>query len=369
MPIGAQATLSKAAAAETRRSGGFTLIELLVVVSIIALLLSILLPSLRRARDQGKLVKCLSHMRGTGQAAVTFAADHENRIQIATAESVLREADANAGRYAYGAQRELLSWPVALAQAAGVRYRNNWDWGVRAVTFAEAKQKESLISRDFDAVICPSDPVELSTPYYPRNDGGSNNGLKDTGDPDNPTTPTSRMAYWGRLSYGISEDIAGGDSDTGLPTCWRQVRGAGGWETCTGGAVYPPSDPCYGAGGRRLRGNLDRVSRPGDVGLVFETGPETADQYQSMPSWDEFANLVQSLFTPGPYLGDFQQTFPSRMPTRRHPNGRTNVLFADTHGETVRPIAYGNANALNKRLPSRYAPRVRVSPYPVFDTP
>lgn len=40
----------------------FTLIELLVVVSIIALLLAILIPSLSRAREQGKTVKCLSNL-------------------------------------------------------------------------------------------------------------------------------------------------------------------------------------------------------------------------------------------------------------------------------------------------------------------
>lgn len=62
------------------RKKAFTLIELLVVVAIIALLISILLPSLQRARELSKRTVCAANIRGIGQACKIYSAEDENDL-------------------------------------------------------------------------------------------------------------------------------------------------------------------------------------------------------------------------------------------------------------------------------------------------
>jgi len=61
---------------------GFTLVELLVVVAIIALLLSILLPSLQRAREQAKKTKCLANLRDLGSSSNVYATGDSSDILV-----------------------------------------------------------------------------------------------------------------------------------------------------------------------------------------------------------------------------------------------------------------------------------------------
>jgi prepilin-type N-terminal cleavage/methylation domain-containing protein/prepilin-type processing-associated H-X9-DG protein len=83
---------------------GFTLVELLVVIGIIAVLISLLLPSLAKARAQALSINCQSNLRQIYVGVVMYANDYKGALIP------------NGGRYIYGNPYTYRSWDYYIAQ-------------------------------------------------------------------------------------------------------------------------------------------------------------------------------------------------------------------------------------------------------------
>ncbi|MFC1763306.1 type II secretion system protein [Planctomycetota bacterium] len=140
---------------------GFTLIELLVVIAIIAVLMGILMPALKKAKEQAQAIACQANLKSFTLAVVMYAQDHDDaftssKICYFSSQEVLSSRgatwntnwcndDVNLNKYPelgspffkYLANARGLICPTfkRLASRSGIQDKNmKWDEGIDAVT-------------------------------------------------------------------------------------------------------------------------------------------------------------------------------------------------------------------------------------------
>lgn len=301
-----------------RRAKGFTLVELLVVIGIIALLISILLPTLAKAREAANVIVCSSNARQLTLAAMMFANDHKQNLPPASDHNIAYfNNDLSRTKYSYRENGFLKDWASALLPYMG---------DPSQADFETAPADKSRIFR------CPSDPWM----------DGEQPGYRLWNNVSNP---------YQAISYGYNADIA----------CLLNGAGEGKF-AASNSLVGTYGGPAYSWGsaphGRPLGARFDRIHKPAETLLFGDCGIRPAIFTGGAELDNSEILYFTSQWTGGGTLQDtYANPWTNKIPLGRHGGklvngswrgGRINVAFADGHAETVNQDDFR---------------RVRVSPY------
>lgn len=282
-----------------RTRTGFTLIELLVVVSIIALLLGILLPSLAGAREAANGLVCQANLRSIGTAQQTYISD--NRGQLAgspgtTGRALLndpRALDPNAEEV-HGLATQPFDWAGPLgfdymSDGGGIPNKRS----DRFVLLNGTKGRADPLSRGgpLEMLACPSQrliaspfvagsiqpagtdefPVTLASSYASTRDI-----LWGSGPLPNGTVPTpewARPGFWGASEDGVYAPTRQ------IASSW-QLPGLSGYRPLIANLASPSSKIFVYDGTRFQRADLRVIDHDTDASAGF------GGAFSDLGGWD-----------------------------------------------------------------------------------
>lgn len=189
------------------KRGGFTLIELLVVISIIAVLMSLILPAVQNAREAGRRTQCLNNLRNLTTAAASFASSNSSQLPALSYYPI-----SNAGSAAQTIEGR--SWLVEILphidqQGAFDRWNKDVAWN--------AGTNAALANNLYiDVFACPNDESAFQIPgglSYVANGGFT---LSGSGSRDNDDGMGAFAAEQHADLLGIDWNLSGGIDSTDI---------------------------------------------------------------------------------------------------------------------------------------------------------
>lgn len=275
---------------------GFTLIELLIVISIIAVLIALLLPTLSAVRRQADRAKCLSQLRNIATGANLHAVTHGGYYPLAGhfllppgSRTPTPEALGDPGRIKYTYAREpfynsttLAPWQSAVAEQFGKKKQNEY------LNNDQIGDEEFGSGHYLRYFLCPSHAQRAVD------------------------VPESMIYYGGNLiwmiqqSYVVNEIAFGFDDRTG-----------------------------------KLKGKASRIRKPAQTVMAadgLQSGLRAFSWNSGQMNWVTFTNRILPSRSGGITLADAlagtKAGDPQNFDRVRH-KGKINVAFFDGHAETL----------------------------------
>jgi prepilin-type N-terminal cleavage/methylation domain-containing protein/prepilin-type processing-associated H-X9-DG protein len=316
---------------KARRSRAFTLIELLVVVAIIALLISILLPSLSRAREQARIAVCLSNERSLGQGLATYAAEFHDWLPGPNTSGM--DLTLNPTSYTY---RRFPTEPT-----------QNMDWispSMGRILGLPANENDRLVAILNNKLRCPSNKERYTGEYT----GSGSSGPELTVNYQDLIYNSYTAVAGFHVRIGYDPD------DKPIPPVFDDHE-----------VEAPPRVRGVIRASRAPRFKIDGVLDPAGKGYVIEGARYVRqDSGAVQVTFNRFAKQIEggNFMTWGPALkiggdpftrdeNDPRKLTPiARKYAFRH-LGRLNTLFFDGHGETMSSI---EASRVRYWFPSGY---------------